>query len=920
MDEHIFIIGYLVLVLHLGACVQSDEDATTFPHLRCPLGSRGTIKCTHLQLTSVPTYLSPSVEVLDLSYNNITELNNKSFENYKHLHILKIGKNNISLIESGSFEHLTTLTILVLDKNKITTLPSFLFARNYHLCNIYLAHNKLTEIPNSAFQLAKNLSYINLKSNLIRKLNFEGFSRKSFVELLDLSRNKFSSLQKKDFESLQNCSVNKLVLGSNNITVLPPRVFSYLSILGTLDLDKIHVKEFDVESVFGNSSIYHLSVRGSKISTIIPLNNKSHGDLSSLQILNMRENEIKTIPDSSFLGLANLQLLHLQSNKLKSVTNSSFCGLKSLSILNLSHNKIAFLPYAICACLPLLKRIYLSHNQVHLMDPATFSGCSSLVYIDFFDGGITDIKSNKWNTTSLERIELNINYIRSIDGHTFSGLSSLKVLNVSGSSDLREVAPNAFSETYNLEVLKLSDARYLTLDGTLSQMSNLQELVLSYLPLKIASVYQFTNTSSLRTLTLTYTHLLSKHLIDKKTSQSLFSGLVSLRALTLKGNTLTNLYKYPSIFTPLTKLTFLDMTDTHITILKQGIFSLLASLETLMLRWSGISVIAGDTFLHLINLQGLFLQYNRIESIDKDLLKGKPNLRNLSLHKNQILTILPHTVIPKQIEQLDITENPLICDCQLSWFRNWLQLTTANFGALNEIQCSQSPFKKLINQPVWSFHPEQVCGIKIGLITGVSLASITLIAIGGLLYYNRWWVNHKIFLLKLAVLGYKEINENCNPDHYQNQLNIMFHDADSQWVNRILKPTLQERMPHVERIICGDEDLNLGMFLVNAIYDAMENSYKSVLLLSNYCIDDSWFMTKLRIALEHINETKLDKVILVFLEDIGDANLPYLVRLFLSKNKPYLLWTDDEDGQELFWAQFEKSMRVNRVINNAIPV
>ena len=127
-------------------------------------------------------------------------------------------------------------------------------------------------------------------------------------------------------------------------------------------------------------------------------------------------------------------------------------------------------------------------------------------------------------------------------------------------------------------------------------------------------------------------------------------------------------------------------------------------------------------------------------------------------------------------------------------------------------------------------------------------------------------------------------------------------------------------MPHVEHIIYGDEDLNLSMFLVNAIYDAMENSYKTVLLLSNHCIDDSWFVTKLRMALEHINDTKLDKVILVFLEDIGDANLPYLVRLFLSKNKPYLLWTDDEDGQELFWAQFEKSMRVNRVINNAIPV
>ena len=79
-------------------------------------------------------------------------------------------------------------------------------------------------------------------------------------------------------------------------------------------------------------------------------------------------------------------------------------------------------------------------------------------------------------------------------------------------------------------------------------------------------------------------------------------------------------------------------------------------------------------------------------------------------------------------------------------------------------------------------------------------------------------------------------------------------------------------------------------------------------------------MTKLRMALEHLNETGLDKIILIFLEDIKDENLPYLVRLFMSRNKPYMLWTDDEDGQELFWAQFERSMRANKAINNAIPL
>ena len=114
---------------------------------------------------------------------------------------------------------------------------------------------------------------------------------------------------------------------------------------------------------------------------------------------------------------------------------------------------------------------------------------------------------------------------------------------------------------------------------------------------------------------------------------------------------------------------------------------------------------------------------------------------------------------------------------------------------------------------------------------------------------------------------------------------------------------------------------NPGSFYLNAIYDVIENSYKTVLLLSNQSVEDTWFMIKLRMAVEHMNDTKLEKVILIFLEDIDDDHLPYLVRLLLSRNKPYLLWVDDdEDGQELFWAKFEKSMRANKEINNVIPV
>eukprot|EP00057_Strongylocentrotus_purpuratus_P017315 XP_011671789.1 PREDICTED: toll-like receptor 2 [Strongylocentrotus purpuratus] len=170
-------------------------------------------------------------------------------------------------------------------------------------------------------------------------------------------------------------------------------------------------------------------------------------------------------------------------------------------------------------------------------------------------------------------------------------------------------------------------------------------------------------------------------------------------------------------------------------------------------------------------------------------------------------------------------------------------------------------------------------------------------------------------------LGIKKIIENQGPEDYEYQLNLMFREDDEWWINDCMKPFLQGRMPHLEHIVFGDNGLHPGSFYLNAIYDVIENSYKTVLLLSNQSVEDTWFMTKLRMAVEHMNDTKLEKIILIFLEDIDDDHLPYLVRLLLSRNKPYLLWVDDdEDGQEFFWAKFEKSMRANREMNNVIPV
>ncbi|XP_072181078.1 toll-like receptor 6 [Diadema setosum] len=247
-------------------------------------------------------------------------------------------------------------------------------------------------------------------------------------------------------------------------------------------------------------------------------------------------------------------------------------------------------------------------------------------------------------------------------------------------------------------------------------------------------------------------------------------------------------------------------------------------------------------------------------------------------------------------------------------------MTNVDTSPGNETQCSQTSFKQLVNLPLDAFHPGDFCGINTPLISGLMFAGVTVTVLGLVIYRKRWWLNYKIFLLKLFVLGYHQQEEDLQADDYEYQLNIMCHDDDDDWVHGVLKPALEERMPHLQRVAYGDEAFRATMYYIDAVYHIIDNSYKTVLLLSNHCADDAWFITKVRVALEHVNETGLDKVILVFLEDIPDERLPYLVRLFLSRDRPNLLWTEDHDGQDLFWAYFEKCMRSNPQINHALPM
>ncbi|CAH2267877.1 jg13008 [Pararge aegeria aegeria] len=103
----------------------------------------------------------------------------------------------------------------------------------------------------------------------------------------------------------------------------------------------------------------------------------------------------------------------------------------------------------------------------------------------------------------------------------------------------------------------------------------------------------------------------------------------------------------------------------------------LPNLQKLDLSKNQISLIESDAFYNMTSLQRLDLSYNQISNIYKDMFKSLVNLERFILSQNHISVLSMGTFdYLVGLKQLDITDNPLICDCELLWVGDWARNTS----------------------------------------------------------------------------------------------------------------------------------------------------------------------------------------------------------------------------------------------------
>ncbi|XP_071494453.1 toll-like receptor 4 [Diadema antillarum] len=327
--------------------------------------------------------------------------------------------------------------------------------------------------------------------------------------------------------------------------------------------------------------------------------------------------------------------------------------------------------------------------------------------------------------------------------------------------------------------------------------------------------------------------------------------------------------------------------------------------------YNDITALYNDSFSGFPALTTLRASFNDMVHIEK-------RLSYVYIANNVLSVVAEGTALPKYF--LDISGNPLSCVCQLQWFRRWIDKSNVTLMRPNQTVCSKTSLDGLQGKLLLSFDPKYKCGPDVILYISIVFIILGLL-LGVIMSYNkRWWLQYKLFHLKLLLIGYEEVEDARKHTDYRYDINIIFYDDDLEWVEQVLMPGIEEKLPDLNRFVCGDDDLPLGMYYMDAVIYVIENSYKTIVVVSEAAVTNHNFITKLRHVVDNMNEEEVEKAILVFVRDLPADNLPYLVRLFLSENKPYILWNEDMYGQLLFWDKLVKNISINRRMNDLMPI
>lgn len=194
---------------------------------------------------------------LDISENELTEINENLFKDLTFLETVWICSNKIEYLNALAFNNLPNLKHLSLSNNQLTHIDMLEF-KSKGLTHLFLANNQISRIDKDAFKNFENLVQLSLFKNLLTSLDSNLFRSCTNLKEINLSNNNLDKIDSNIFRTTKK--LVKINLSMNKLVELDCGLFKELIYLESIYLADNKLKTISIELFHDLSKIKYISL------------------------------------------------------------------------------------------------------------------------------------------------------------------------------------------------------------------------------------------------------------------------------------------------------------------------------------------------------------------------------------------------------------------------------------------------------------------------------------------------------------------------------------------------------------------------------------------------------------------------------------------------------------------------------------
>ncbi|XP_006157460.1 slit homolog 1 protein [Tupaia chinensis] len=338
------------------------------------------VECSSLKLTKIPERIPQSTAELRLNNNEISILEATGmFKKLTHLKKINLSNNKVSEIEDGTFEGAASVSELHLTANQLESIRSGMFRGLDGLRTLMLRTNRIGCIHNDSFTGLRNVRLLSLYDNQISAIAPGAFDTLQSLSTLNLLANPF------------NCNCQLAWLGhwlrKRRIVTGNPRCHNP-DFLRQIPLQDVAFPDFRCEEGQEESSCLprpQCPQECACLDTVVRCSNKHlralpKGIPKNVTELYLDGNQFTLVP-GQLSTFKYLQLVDLSNNRISSLSNSSFTNMSQLTTLILSYNALQCIPPLAFQGLHSLRLLSLHGNDVSTLQEGVFADVTSLSHL-----------------------------------------------------------------------------------------------------------------------------------------------------------------------------------------------------------------------------------------------------------------------------------------------------------------------------------------------------------------------------------------------------------------------------------------------------------------------------------------------------------------------------------------------------------